>query len=232
MENDNFIKEDTLAVRDGLGRSIDPSAFTDYFRIKSLLHGRLINTEKNAEFLKRAPHREFLDLSLVYCVTIFFPGSSGGICMQVMDGQAELWKVSEQDMFAQAMENMEKFDKSSIVAMSDLFADTPACIPEASLENPFPMYILTNQRRFHGAVQMLNGKALEKAAILLGQDFFILPSSVHETILVPAEETAAIPKDLAAVVREVNEKEVLEEEFLSGHVYRYRAADREITIAA
>lgn len=232
MDNDNLIKEDAVFVRDGLSYGIDPYAFTDYSRVKFLLHGRLINTEKNAELLKGMPHREFLDLSLVYCVTIFFPGNTGGICMRVMDRQMELWKVSEQDVFAQAMENMEKFDKASVVSMADIFEDMPVCIPEAVIKNTFPMYILTNQRRFHGAVQMLNGKALEKAAILLGQDFFILPSSVHETILVPTEETAAIPKDLAAVVQEVNEKEVLEEEFLSGHVYRYRAADREITIAA
>ena len=97
---------------------------------------------------------------------------------------------------------------------------------------PPPMYVLTNRNKLDGAVQILNSGALRKAAGIIGLDFFILPSSRHETILVPAGETDTAPEELAAVVREVNEEAVPEEEFLSGHVYRYCTADGQITIAA
>lgn len=218
--------------RNRAGSNFDLSAFMDYSNVRSLIHGRLVNTEKNAGLLGRMPHREFLDLSLVYCVVLPCPGSQGAGSVQVTDEHMELWKVSEQDLYEQAMENMAGPDKASIFPLEDILADILAVLPEAIPEFPCPMYVLTNQRRFNGAVQILNREALETAAGMLGQDFFILPSSIHETILVPAGETDAAPGELAAIVCEVNEKAVSEEEFLSGHVYHYCTADGRIRVAA
>lgn len=218
--------------RNRVGHGFALSVFMDYSNVRSLIHGRLVNTEKNAESLGRMPHREFLDLSLVYCVVLPCPGSQGAGSVQVTDGHMEIWKVTEQDLYGQAMENMKESDKASIFPLESILADIQAVLPGAIPESPCPMYVLTNQRRFHGAVQILNREALETAAGMLGQDFFILPSSIHETILVPAGETDAAPGELAAIVCEVNENAVSEEEFLSGHVYHYCAADRRIRVAA
>lgn len=214
------------------GHCFDLSAFTDYSHAKTLLHGRLINTEKNAGLLEKRPHREFLDLSLVYCMEFPCPDIGGAGSMQVMDAHMGLWEVSEQELYRQAMENMGDSEEAAIYSMADIFAGMQECLPETAPGKAFPMYILTNRRKFYGAAQILNRKALEKAAGMAGQGFFILPSSVHEAILVPEGETDACPEDLAAMVHEVNEAEVPEEEYLSGHVYHYCATDGKITIVA
>lgn len=218
--------------RDRVGHSFDLSVFTDYSHVRHLLHGRLVNTEKNMERLKGIPHREFLDLSLVYCVAFPCMGSQGAGSVQITDKCMGLWKVSEQDLYEQAMENMAGADNAYIFSMADIFADIQAYIPETTRKQTSPMYVLTNRNKLDGAVQILNSGVLRKAAGIIGQDFFILPSSIHETILVPAGETDTAPEELAAVVREVNEEAVSEEEFLSGHVYHYCTADGQITIAA
>lgn len=218
--------------RDSIMEKLELPAMGEYPSVKSLLHGRLVNTERNRETLEKVPHREFLDLSIVYCVEFLFPDSGGTGSVQVTDRLMELWGKTEPDLYGQAMENMMESDRADLFSMADIFKDMQGCNPGADLGDAFPMYILTNQRRFHGAVQILNSKAMEQAAVVIGQDFFILPSSIHETILVPVGEMDASPRELAAMVHEVNETCVLEEEILSGHVYRYCTADGQIKTTA
>lgn len=217
---------------DSIMEKLELPDFNEYSSVKSLLHGRLVNTERNREALGKVPHREFLDLSLVYCVEFPFPDSGGTGSVQVTDRLMELWGKTEPDLYGQAMENMMESDRADLFSMADIFKDMQGGNPGAAFGDAFPMYILTNQRRFHGAVQILNSNAMEQAAVVIGQDFFILPSSIHETILIPVGEMDASPWELAAMVHEVNETCVLEEEILSGHVYRYCTADGQIKTAA
>lgn len=218
--------------RDSIIDKLELPAIGEYSSIKSLLHGRLINTERNKEALGKTPHREFLDLSLVYCVEFPLPDSGGTGSVQVTDRLMGLWGKTEPDLYGRAMENMMESDGADLFSMADMFKDAQEYIPDGILGETFPMYILTNQRKFHGAVQILSSKAMEQAERQIGQDFFILPSSIHETILVPAGKTNADARELAAIVHEVNKTCVLEEEYLSGHVYRYCTADGQITIVA
>lgn len=209
----------------------DVSMFADYSRVCPALRGRLVNTERNRERLEGMPHREFLDLSLVYCVEVSCPDDQGVGSVQIRDEHVELWGVTERELYGQAMANMEGADRAAIMGMSEILADMGVSFGKMP-EDAFPMYVLTNRHRSNGAVQILNRKALEDAAELFGSDFFILPSSVHETILVPMEESEGVPDSLARMVSEVNETAVSEEEFLSSHVYRYCAGTGQVEVAA
>lgn len=211
--------------------NLDVSMFTDYSHACLMLRGRLINTEKNAEFLKDVPHREFLDLSLIYCVEIPCPDNQGVGSVQVREEHMKLWGVAEQELYRQVMENM-AIDRASIINIAEMLADMRGLPFGKPPEEGFSMYVLTNQCKCNGAVQMLNKKALEEAAGLFGSDFFILPSSVHETILVSVEESEDTPGDLARMVHEVNETVLSEGEFLSSHVYRYCAVTGQIQLVA
>lgn len=208
------------------------SMLTDYSRVRPVLRGRLINTERNAERLKAMPHREFFDLSLIYCVEIPGPDNQGVGNIQVWDEHMELWGVTEQELYSRVMENMAAFDRASIVNMADILTNMQECPVEMAAEEIFPMYVLTNQSKCNGAVQILNSMALEEAAGIVGSDFFILPSSIHETILIPAVESGGTPADLARMVHEVNETVLSEDEFLSSHVYRYCTRTGQIQIVA
>ena len=94
------------------------------------------------------------------------------------------------------------------------------------------MYVLGNRSRQYGAVQMCNPQALQEAAETIGDDFYILPSSIHETILVPVRGKEDEADKLAEMVACVNSSEVPDTEILSNHVYRYRRQSRRIELAA
>ncbi len=92
------------------------------------------------------------------------------------------------------------------------------------------MYVVSNRSRMYGA--MANKKTMQEAAKIFGRDFMILPSSVHELILVPSFGGPGEAVRMAKMVREINDTEVAEDEVLSCHVYRYDCQTGNISIAA
>ena len=207
----------------------DASIFNDYSAIRTKLRGRLVNTEKNREFLKNIPHREFMDLSVIYYVEAFCLDDNKGIGnIQVNYRHLQSWGVTENDLYNQITENMSTFDRACILRLSDILAGlSEPCCGEMH-ENTPPVYVLTNQSMVNGAIQILNRNALEDATYMFGSDFFILPSSIHEIILVSVNDYGDEVKELAGMVNDVNETEVLEHEILSSHVYRYCKKTKQI----
>lgn len=80
------------------------------------------------------------------------------------------------------------------------------------------MYVLSNTERFYGASAILYPKILLQFARSIGQDFYILPSSVHEVLLL-SKESGARRSDLNRMIQDINASQVAEEEILSDHVY-------------
>lgn len=206
--------------------------FRDYNRARPKLQGRLINTGKNQRLLEAIPHREFLDLSLTYMLEVAGPGKHIGH-IQVSKEHLEYWGVDEQSLYEATIRDMAKPGKAILESIGtvleqmlkpDIGQDARKC----------PAYILSNSNYRDGAVQMLNKRMLKSAARILDGDFIILPSSIHELIFMPvdeAEDEDIQVRQLADMVREVNDTQVEDTEILSYHVYKYRRETGEITIA-
>lgn len=213
------------------------SEFLDYSIACHNLKGRLVNTEKNRELLKELPHRNFIDLSLVYFVDVTRDGDLGCASIRVTNDHIKMWNVTEEDLYRQFKENMEQDDRSKLQSIIDVLAEGASCLQgemDEVRENMcmMPMYVLSNTRKLDGAVEILNNRAMEKAAETIGDDFYILPSSIHETILVPVMGNEDGADQLAEMVSCVNHSQVLDTEVLSNHVYRYCRKSRQIELAA
>ena len=89
------------------------------------------------------------------------------------------------------------------------------------------MYVLTNYLRQYGAACMFYQGVLSKFAMTVGTDFYILPSSVHEVILLPVRKDYTKEK-LQEMVRQVNRTQVAEEDVLSDNIYLYSKKMRKI----
>lgn len=82
------------------------------------------------------------------------------------------------------------------------------------------MYILTNKKKQYGATCILYEGVLREIAQRLQSDFYILPSSVHEVILLPTNNDSD-RKELTEMVLEVNNSILSKEDMLSDHVYYF-----------
>ena len=143
------------------------------------------------------------------------------------------WKVTIDDVYKAALKNTPDLLHCRISSMASLFEKCGVNVDgkEIDLRDyvPSDMYILTNETKLNGAACILYENVLYDFAQKLGEDLYILPSSVHEVILLP--KLSVFEKDeLVNMVREVNTEGVAAEEVLSDHVYEYNRTQRLITM--
>lgn len=188
----------------------------------------LVHYGWNRETLAVIPHRKFLNLAVTYRVEL--PPSGGfqaGI--RINRSLMELWGATEEEMYRAAMENLGN-EPYSIQTMAELLGGVIGTAPEFPEDAP-EQYVLTNVGGCYGAAGMLRGDILESFAGQAGGNFYILPSSIHELVLVP--ETPTINAEcLKEMVKEVNGAAVAREEWLSEDVYYYDREKREVMIAS
>lgn len=218
------ITENIVRIYQIYGKKVefDAEEFKDYGKIKGRLAVRLINYEENETLLKELPHKKFLDLAVICYVLI---GKAGNDTASILVRQdfRRIWEVSEEELFLQAIKNTPQLLPPELKSMDVLIQET---LPQEELfgkeeaSEGIPMYVLTNTSRCNGAAAVLYPNLISDFAEHIAADLYILPSSIHELILIP--KSPDIKKDvLEQMVREVNEEEVERTERLSNHVYRY-----------
>jgi hypothetical protein len=212
--------------------SVDVSFFTDYRKVKHRIAYKLVNYEKNRELLTQVPHVPYLDLAIVFFCLVRMDVAYGNATILVTDTHMEYWQVTAGTLLEAAAENTEHMLGSSLKNIRQVIREleeNPAEWEENRPEEPeLPMYVLTNESSYFGAACMLYEGLLENFARELNADLYILPSSIHEVILVPATR-ALNPETLSHMVREVNQSSLMEEEILSDHAYYYRRTDHAVS---
>lgn len=215
----------------------DVKQFKEFEKIKEKIVYRIVNKEKNEALLRDSPYLEFLDLAVVPYVAFFMEDGNIGAIL-IKQEHLELWNVSEETVLNIAGENTPRFLPPRISKMEDtlreLFAMnhleqeqgvTQFLADMEENSEKIPMYVLTNQRNWYGAACMLYQGVVEMFAQQIQKDVYLLPSSVHEVLLVPVTEELC-PEELTDMVQEINSTQIPVEEVLSNHVYKYSIEER------
>lgn len=202
---------------------VDVSFMYDWEKVKTLVTFKLINTERNLELLQSIPHQEILDLSMVFLITL---KEVGGTIM-IYNNHCDMWGIELEELVCVAKENTPVINPISVISMKDiareLFVDEADEIPD-ELE----MYILSNQSKSLGAAAMLYPDSVKNIADRLESDLYILPSSIHEVLLVPTKCNDVTY--LKHMVRSVNNNDVAIEDILGYNVYLYNREKVEFNI--
>lgn len=216
---------------------VDMSFLQEFSMVKDMLCMKLVNSEANLEFLSEVPYREFLDMAVVYYVDYCNPVIGAGT-IQVYNSHMEMWGVTEQDLWEVANINTPERKPGMIESLGDILAEMFAEQVNGDSEwcsgcmekNPLPMLIITNTERLYGAAVVLYRSVLKQAADKAGSDLFVLPSSLHEVIVVPTIEGGEAA-ELKEMVMEANRKQLQPEEVLSDNVYIYQREQDRLEIA-
>lgn len=214
-----------------------PETVMDMEHFKDNVIMCLINTEQNRELLADVPNRQFQDLSVIYrWVVDRTPETVGSVL--VSDKVAEMAGMTEEELFRHACKNTRELNPVSIMSMQEVMFEVLSIPPEMRDlfgQEPTPadnMWIISNESRINGAVSMLYEENLHKLAEKLGDDLYIMPSSIHEVIAVPSEMARGDVTSLLEMVQEVNMGSLKLEERLSNSVYHYDRNARKVTLAA
>ena len=219
--------------RDSHFRAVRSLPLDDVMRsTQKPIYSMLISRHENEELLKTLPHRDFLDMAQIYYVDLSEFGVQG--TAKITNSMAEEFNLTEEELNKISGTNMrfaaKCYDLGDMVLSfgnTDLLTDflSTGSIPESA-----GMFVLTNEGTHFGSGLLTQKDLLDRIAEMLGENMYVIPSSIHELILVRADSVPD-PEILKGMVHDVNESTVDEKERLTGSVYYYDRNERSLSIA-
>jgi hypothetical protein len=221
-DTDKIVSEIIDAIKEGDKMNEKIEMLYDYENVKNHLGVRLSNYETRKDRIDNMPHVVVNDLALTYYVAI-----DNSKIVSVTNGLLASWGIDKDRLHEDAMESaIMNFPVVSSALENVLGKLSGEEVPVAGMG----LNVLTNKQGMYGAAAVMYPGVKENLSKAYGGDYYLLPSSVHEFLTLPADGHDA--EELAKIVHSVNRAEVDEKDRLSDHVYRYDSKSGEIVIAA
>lgn len=205
----------------------------DFDKVKDKIFYKLVNYDKNLDTLKEVPHIPYLDLAVVFYV-LMERNEKGQSVSVITHEDRTKWGKDIETLYEQAKENTPRLFPASLCSMGQVMEEL---IKESNgkeyiglgledfieSEKSSPLFVLSNTCGVYGATAMLYQDVLKNFSEMMESDIVILPSSVHEILLLPYTIVHDM-NEVKETVEHVNRVEVPLTDVLSDHVYLY---DRE-----
>lgn len=227
------------AMVNPFGHDLNVGQQMEWDDIKDKVFFHAMGEAENHEYQKNIPTREELDLLLAYRV-LLSDDEAGRASFQITDGILNRLGVTEEELYQTAAQNMSTLFPAEIKSMSEmimgLYEDTQGDLGDLddvleSLPKETGMYVLSNSQKYYGAATAFYPGVMDKIADSFDTDMFVLPSSIHETILIPRyPEMEMSVADLKNMVSEINATQVGPEEVLKDQVYVFDKDEKKLMI--
>lgn len=222
------ILETRMSLEGGIAEQINPQMFADYDAVRPHLQMRAFDTEKNEKRLEGIVHYCFGDYTAGYSIML---GNSAEKSMSVMITPAmmDMWGISKRRLHDDTI--LADLSRGPVLAdmgsMMMSFGEGTECRNFLDEKGPLdpgvlemPMFVLTSREKMHGAGLILNPVIQQKIALIMGGDYYVLPSSIHEVLIVP-QSGDHNARELSEMVHEINRSMVAPDEVLSDKVQIY-----------
>ena len=208
-------RENDMAV------SLDMSFFESFEAVKDRLFIKLINKKANLELLSEVPYEDYLDLAIVAYVRVFDKKIGNGIIL-VRNEHVKLWGTDPETVLFTAKKNTHDHDDFTISHIIDVLNGMGSIKRSITDDDrqEFPMYVASNRKMVNGASVLAMKDKLAEFGKVIGGDYYVIPSSVHELILLGRKNTDS-SCDIDSMIREVNRTQLGPDDVLSDHVYMY-----------
>lgn len=196
-----------------------PSFPDDAFDNAENLRVRLLNRALNRAFLQTVP---FIDTGCGLTLVAEF--RSGEYRASVTAELLEALGMDRDELFETALSNSSLYDPPVLFELSELLMSGKDMCDNLlekdsgyELSSVTSLYMLSNDKCFWGAAALFYPEMMQRLSRLMGGAFYVLPSSVHEVLVMPVAD--GDPQMLADTIRSANRSVVEEEEFLSDDLY-------------
>ncbi|MHB8130434.1 MAG: DUF5688 family protein [Mobilitalea sp.] len=201
-------------------------------RAKDLITFRVCGYEANKEMLETMPHERADDMAMTYHV-IATQTEDGLGSIRITDSLMHRMGLVESELKSLALENTLRMYPPTFRSMMEVIEEMMHGSPVESgiIARELPednMYVLSNTSGINGATSLFYPKLQEQIADSLGSNYYVLPSSIHEVLIVP-DNGKMSQQELAAMVKEINETQVAPNEVLTNNVYHYDKDEKELT---
>lgn len=202
--------------------------FYDFDKMKEKIVLKVINTERNLDLLEQVPNLEMegLGLSVVFYVSLMTGEQSAGILIK--NEHLKLWEKTVSDLLTVAEINTNRMHAFVIKSMNEVLSGMFGFEEDLIPDDVPALYVLTDKHNTFGASQLYLKDKIREFAEKNNCDVYILPSSVHELLLLRADFPNVEPEYLKEMVCEVNATEVSDEDFLCDGAYKFELATDKI----
>ena len=216
---------------------VNLKAIMDYDIAKDNLFIRVSSAEANKDMLANVPHQLKEDLAITYHVAVSMD-EEGLSSMLIKNDLLKQYGITAEQLHEDAMKSSPRIMSPEVSSMGaimeelvekDLFMMSPEereMLQESIRESgQMPsFFVVTNQQRIDGAGALFYPEVMDNLGELLGQDYFILPSSIHEMLVLP-DNGEVSADELRMMVTEVNATQVAPAERLTNDVYHFDTKD-------
>ncbi len=216
-----------------------PVALKDYEQMKDKLYLTVINQD-NQEYLKEAVHQDIpeTDLTSVVRVRCGDEGKQGIGSFILKEALLSEWGQTKEEVYEQALTNTEKLFPAELINIQEVIRSLGLLLngmkqeEESTSRNllPYEQYVLSNEEKFYGATAILYPGLLKEIGEATKSNFFLLPSSIHEVILMK-DNGEMSAEELQRMVMDINRTQVDPAEVLSDEVYCYDYREQKLIMA-
>lgn len=218
---------------------INLECFLDFEKAKDHIMIKLVSYEANKKRMENIPHILFLDFAVTYFVYMKqedFGYGNGSV--QIENEHLQLWGVEKEQLHHLALKNsMEKMPvkfqsiQDILIGMLNQKGIETGDIQEemTKMQDEIPMYVLSNEQNYFGASVLYYPGVLREISNRFQSDLIILPSSIHEVIVLPVRGEEQFD-EMNEMIEEINKEQVADEEVLSNHLYYYNHSTEKLMI--
>ena len=184
---------------------------TDYEQAGKMLRARLYNKATKAEVYRSAAEYGFEDLIIIPYIDL-----GNGAAAKVTKSLLDHWGQDADTVISLAIENARDY---TITPLAQVLAELMGGMPFLAGEDDVPLYVLTNENKTCGAIGVIAAKAELEERFPNG--YVVLPSSIHEVLILPKEQLTQEMEALSEMIVEINQTQVAPEEVLGDHPYEF-----------
>lgn len=188
---------------------------------------KLINAERNKEYLQDKPHKKILDLAIIYVWSKELADHSRvstPITYQILESM----NIVEDNLYLFAHQRMLEPGEVKITSLHEaIYEDFATELDDIINPKDVDMYVITNKDLYNGATQLLNIKNLQKLSDVYDDDLYILPSSIHEVMVLPVNIN---DENMLLEMVQYGNETVEQNELLSYNIYRYIKSENRVEV--
>lgn len=205
---------------------IGPEKLGDYEQTKGNLIMQVIPVKGNEERLAEMPHRQMEDMAVVYRVMMDHGPSNAEMSFLITNPVMQGYGVTQEQLYEDASFNMSQNMQYSIRPLFSVLAGMDPAFADDSMPEPDDtLFVCTNEMGMYGAGAVAHPEFMEEASKKLHGNFFVLPSSIHEVLLLK-DDGLTDYRALQEMVTAINATEVQPKDRLTDNVYHVDAAER------
>lgn len=205
--------------------NFDISKLMDFENVKDNIVAKVVGKENNENLLAGKPYRTMADMAVTYHVMLS-KNIDSTATVPITDSLMDRWGVTEDVLYTASKNGMASLSPAVIKSMTETMVEMIGKeraelmgIPIDMDPSEEMMYMLSNTSKVNGAAAIIDPNNMDMVKNYIQSDFYILPSSIHEVIILKAGQMSI--EELEEMVQEVNATQVAPQDRLSNHVYKY-----------